>query len=111
MRGASSPTIRGAGTGGSGTERLVEPRPLRKVNRCLTEGRRALAVRLAGIEGGIECAKLAPLLSALADDDASADQLDVLRRHMDTCLACRGRLRSVRAARQTGDGRPPPNPG
>jgi RNA polymerase sigma factor (sigma-70 family) len=46
-----------------------------KVNRCLTEGRRALAVQLAGIEGGIECAKLAPLLSALADDDASADQL------------------------------------
>ena len=42
MRGASSPTIRGAGTGlreeelalfsgGSGTERLVEPRPLRNV--------------------------------------------------------------------------------
>jgi RNA polymerase sigma factor (sigma-70 family) len=81
-----------------------------KVNRCLTEGRRALAVRLAGIEGGIECAKLAPLLSALADDDASAAQLDVLRRHMDTCLACRGRLRSVRAARQAGDGRPPARP-
>ena len=47
-------------------------------------------MRLAGIEGGIECAKLAPLLSALADDDASADQLDVLRRHMDTCLSLPG---------------------
>jgi hypothetical protein len=82
-----------------------------KVNRCLTEGRRELAVRLAGIEGGIGCAKLAPLLSALAAGDASADQLDVLRRHMDTCLACRDRLRSLRAARHTGDGRPPRSPG
>jgi RNA polymerase sigma factor (sigma-70 family) len=73
-----------------------------KVNRCLTEGRQALSVRLAGIQGGIECAKLAPLLSALADDDAPADQLDVLRRHVDTCLGCRARLRSLRAARQGG---------
>jgi anti-sigma factor RsiW len=73
-----------------------------KVNRCLTEGRQALSVRLAGIQGGIECAKLAPLLSALADDDASADQLGLLRRHMDTCLSCRARLRSLRAARQGG---------
>jgi RNA polymerase sigma factor (sigma-70 family) len=82
-----------------------------KVNRCLTEGRRSLAVRLAGIEGGIECAKLAPLLSALADDDASADQLGLLSRHMHTCIACRGRLRSLRATRQAGEGRPPPRPG
>ncbi len=52
-----------------------------KVNRCLTEGRQALAVRLAGIQGGIECAKLAPLLSALADGEASADQLARLRPH------------------------------
>jgi RNA polymerase sigma factor (sigma-70 family) len=73
-----------------------------KVNRCLTEGRQAVAVRLAGIQGGIECAKLAPLLSALADDDASADQLGRLRRHMDTCLSCRARLKSLRAARQGG---------
>jgi RNA polymerase sigma factor (sigma-70 family) len=73
-----------------------------KVNRCLTEGRQALTIRLAGIHGGIECAKLAPQLSALAEDDASADQLAPLRRHMDTCLRCRTRLRSLRAARQGG---------
>jgi RNA polymerase sigma factor (sigma-70 family) len=73
-----------------------------KVNRCLTEGRQALSVRLAGIKGGIECATLAPLLSALADDDASADQLELLRRHIHTCLACRARLRSLRAARPRG---------
>jgi RNA polymerase sigma factor (sigma-70 family) len=73
-----------------------------KANRCLTEGSRALSIRLAGIQGGIECAKLAPLLSALADDDASADQVRLLRRHMDTCLSCRAQLRSLRAARRGG---------
>jgi RNA polymerase sigma factor (sigma-70 family) len=50
-----------------------------KANRCLTEGRRALSIRLAGIQGGIECATLAPLLSAVAGDDASADQVGLLR--------------------------------
>jgi RNA polymerase sigma factor (sigma-70 family) len=68
-----------------------------KVNRCLTEGRQALAVRLAGIQGGIECAKLAPLLSALADGEANAEQLARLRPHMKTCLACRATLREFRA--------------
>jgi RNA polymerase sigma factor (sigma-70 family) len=69
-----------------------------KVNRCLTEGRQALAVRLAGIQGGIECAKLAPVLSALADGEASAEQVARLRPHMKTCLACRATLREFRAA-------------
>jgi RNA polymerase sigma factor (sigma-70 family) len=69
-----------------------------KVNRCLTEGRQALAVRLAGIQGGIECAKLAPLLSALADGEASAEQMAKLRPHMRTCLACRATLREFREA-------------
>ncbi|MEA2332345.1 MAG: hypothetical protein QOH58_2483 [Thermoleophilaceae bacterium] len=68
-----------------------------KVNRCLTEGRQALTVQMAGIEGGIECARLAPLLSALADGEASAQDLAVLRPHMRTCLACRARLREFRA--------------
>ena len=69
-----------------------------KVNRCLTEGRQALAAQLAGIEGGIECDRLAPLVSALADGEATAEQLAVLRPHMKTCLACRARLREFRAA-------------
>src|SRR5687768_13543754 len=69
-----------------------------KVNRCLTEGRQALSVRLAGIQGGIECAKLAPLLSALADGEASAEQLARLRPHMKSCLRCRARLKSLRTA-------------
>ena len=73
-----------------------------KVNRCLTEGRQALSVRLAGIQGGIECAKLAPLLSALADGEASAEQLARLRPHTDTCLSCRARLKALRVDRQGG---------
>ena len=68
-----------------------------KVNRCLTEGRRAFAARLAGIEGGSECERLLPLVSALADGEACADDLRELRPHLRTCLACRARLREFRA--------------
>jgi RNA polymerase sigma factor (sigma-70 family) len=68
-----------------------------KVNRCLTEGRQAFARRLAGIQGGVECERFAPLLSALADGEASAEQLALLRPHMKTCLACRARLKAFRA--------------
>ena len=43
-----------------------------KVNRCLTEGRKAFLERVAGIEAGSECERLAPLLSKLADGEATA---------------------------------------
>ncbi|HEY7077252.1 MAG TPA: sigma-70 family RNA polymerase sigma factor [Solirubrobacteraceae bacterium] len=69
-----------------------------KVNRCLTEGRRAFLRRVAGIEAGSECERLAPLLSALADGEASADQLATLRPHLKTCLSCRAALREFRSA-------------
>jgi RNA polymerase sigma factor (sigma-70 family) len=69
-----------------------------KVNRLLTEGRQTLAIKLAGIQGGIECAKLAPQLSALADGEASREDLAALRPHLKTCLACRARLREFREA-------------
>ena len=58
-----------------------------KVNRCLTEGRQAFLRRVAGIEGGVECERFDPLLSALADGEASAEQLASLRPHMRTCLS------------------------
>ncbi|MFL5886017.1 MAG: sigma-70 family RNA polymerase sigma factor [Thermoleophilaceae bacterium] len=69
-----------------------------KVNRCITEGRRAFVERVHGIESGAECERLAPLLSALADGEASADDVAVLRPHVRSCLACRARLREYRAA-------------
>ena len=69
-----------------------------KVNRCITEGRRAFAERVRGIESGAECERLAPLLSALADGEASAEDMAALRPHLRGCLACRSTLREYRAA-------------
>jgi anti-sigma factor RsiW len=68
-----------------------------EVNRYPTEGRQALAIRLAGTEGGIDCAKLAPRLLALLDGEASPDEVAQLQLHMKTCLSCRARLKSARA--------------
>ncbi len=72
-----------------------------KVNRCLTEGRKAFLARVAGIEAGSECERLAPLLSRLADGEADADDLAVLRPHIRTCLSCRAALREYRSAPAT----------
>lgn len=69
-----------------------------KVNRCLTEGRRAFVARVAGIESGAECERLAPLLSALADGEASAEDLAAVRPHLRGCSSCRATLRDYRAA-------------
>ena len=69
-----------------------------KVNRLLTEGRQAFLRRVSGIERGADCARYEALLSALADGEATAEQLATLRPHMRTCLSCRARLREFRAA-------------
>ena len=58
---------------------------LTKVNRCLTEGRRAFVERLAGIEAGSECERLRPLVSALAMGRPPAKDLHALRPHLRTC--------------------------
>ncbi len=68
-----------------------------KVNRLLTEGRRSFLRRVSGIQRGAECARYEPLLSALADGEASAEELARLRPHMQTCLSCRAALREFRA--------------
>jgi RNA polymerase sigma factor (sigma-70 family) len=69
-----------------------------KVNRLLTEGRRAFLRRVSGIQRGADCARYEPLLSALADGEATPEQLTELRPHMKTCLSCRAALREFRAA-------------
>jgi RNA polymerase sigma factor (sigma-70 family) len=69
-----------------------------KVNRCLTEGRRAFLKRVAGIEAGAECERLGPLISKVADGEASRDEMRVLRPHLKGCLACKATLREYRAA-------------
>src|SRR4051794_1477308 len=68
-----------------------------KVNRCLTEGRRAFLKRVAGIESGAECKRLAPLISKVADGEASADEMRTVRPHLKGCLACKATLREYRA--------------
>lgn len=72
-----------------------------KVNRCITEGRRSFTARVSGIESGAECDRLAPLLSALADGEATAEELTTLRPHLRSCHTCRARLREYREAPRT----------
>ncbi len=67
-----------------------------KVNRCIAEGRRSFLDRVAGIESGAECSRLAPLLSRLVDGEASAEDMALLRPHLRGCLACRATLRNFR---------------
>jgi DNA-directed RNA polymerase specialized sigma24 family protein len=70
-----------------------------KVNRCITEGRRAFLARFAGIESGEECRRWEPVLSALADGEAGAQELTDVRPHLRNCAGCRRRLKGIRAAR------------
>jgi RNA polymerase sigma factor (sigma-70 family) len=64
-----------------------------KVNRCISEGRRAFLERFAGIESGAECERWAPVLSAMADGEATAAQLAEARPHLRNCPGCRATLR------------------
>jgi RNA polymerase sigma factor (sigma-70 family) len=68
-----------------------------KVNRCLTEGRRAFFKRVAGIEAGAECERLAPLISKVADGEATPEEMRTVRPHLKSCLACKATLREYRA--------------
>jgi RNA polymerase sigma factor (sigma-70 family) len=67
-----------------------------KVNRCVSEGRKAFLARLEGIESGAECESMAPLLSRLVDGEATAEDIALLRPHLQSCLACRAKLRDFR---------------
>ncbi len=69
-----------------------------KVNRCVTEGRRAFLERYAGIEAGAECARWAPVVAALVDGEATAEQLAAARPHLRRCSACRATVRELRLA-------------
>ena len=70
-----------------------------KVNRCLAEGRKSFLRRYAGIEAGEECLRWQPLLSALVDGEASADELAELRPHLRNCASCRATVRELHATR------------
>jgi RNA polymerase sigma factor (sigma-70 family) len=74
-----------------------------RCNRAISEGRRALIARMKAIETGAECEQWLPLLSLLADGEASARDLAELRPHLRSCVACRATLRDFHdAPRQVG---------
>src|SRR4051794_37006439 len=79
-----------------------------KVNRCLAEGRRAFLKRVAGIEAGAECERLAPLISKVADGEASSEEMQAAQPHLKSCLACKATLREYRAAPRRVAGLVPP---
>jgi RNA polymerase sigma factor (sigma-70 family) len=67
-----------------------------KVNRCITEGRRAFLRRYAGIQAGEECERWADTLSAMADGEATQQRLLEARPHLRNCPACRATLAAMR---------------
>ena len=69
-----------------------------KVNRCVTEGRRAFIQRVRGIESGEECERWTPILSAMADGEATPEQLVDVRPHLRNCPACRATIRDFHRA-------------
>ena len=69
-----------------------------KVNRCITEGRRAFLARVAGIESGEECRRWAPVLSAMADGEAKPRDVLAVRPHLRNCAGCRASLGEMRRA-------------
>ncbi|MCW2992033.1 MAG: polymerase, sigma-24 subunit, subfamily, partial [Solirubrobacterales bacterium] len=69
-----------------------------KVNRCITEGRRRFLDRYAEIGSGAECRRWEPVLSAMADGEASPREIAAVRPHLRHCPACRAHVRDLREA-------------
>lgn len=69
-----------------------------KVNRLLSEGRKAARLRVDAIAGGRECERIEPLLSMFADGvtDSAAEQ--DIRIHLETCSHCRVTVRDYKLA-------------
>jgi RNA polymerase sigma factor (sigma-70 family) len=72
-----------------------------KVNRCVTEGRRAFLARYAGIESGEECRRYESALSAFVDGELAPAEIGGLRRHLRGCGGCRGTLRALRGGQRS----------
>ena len=51
-----------------------------------------------GIEAGVECARWQPVLSAIADGEATAAQITDARPHLRNCPACRATLRGLQGS-------------
>jgi DNA-directed RNA polymerase specialized sigma24 family protein/anti-sigma factor RsiW len=66
-----------------------------KINRCLTEGRRSFLERYERIESGEECQHWLPVISAMVDGEATAQQVAELRPHLRNCPGCRATLKAL----------------
>jgi RNA polymerase sigma factor (sigma-70 family) len=69
-----------------------------KVNRLLSEGRKAARTRVEAITGGRECERIEPLLSMIADGAADAAVEHDARMHLENCPHCRATLRDYTLA-------------
>lgn len=69
-----------------------------KVNRCLSEGRKALRGRIGMIDSGTECRRLLPVLSMIADNAADQAAIDDASLHLAGCVSCKRALAEFRAA-------------
>jgi RNA polymerase sigma factor (sigma-70 family) len=70
---------------------------MRKVNRCIAEGRERFRDLVTASEAGARCEQLGPLLSAYCDGEASAADAAAVREHLRACAACRAAMRAYRA--------------
>lgn len=69
-----------------------------KVNRLLSEGRKAARLRVDAIVGGRECERLEPLLSMFADGEADLAAENDIRLHLETCSHCKATVRDYKLA-------------
>lgn len=69
-----------------------------KVNRCLSEGRKAIRVHVGLVDAGAECTRLFSTLSLIADDQVSSELRADADIHLAHCLYCQATLRELRDA-------------
>lgn len=69
-----------------------------KVNRLLSEGRKALKLRHEMLVSGSECRRLEDSLSQFADGVAGPTLTAEVEAHLDHCMGCRATVRDYREA-------------
>lgn len=69
-----------------------------KVNRLLSEGRKAARTRAEAIGGGRECQRIEPLLSVFVDGAADAAVEADVRLHLENCTHCQATARDYALA-------------
>jgi RNA polymerase sigma factor (sigma-70 family) len=66
-----------------------------KVNRLLSDGRRAFRNEVVSIETGATCRRIQPMLSAFADGEIGVEGRNDVDSHLAGCLVCRSSLREI----------------